>query len=72
MKQLFKMYSRLILPAYGRIISRDMQAYRYLSATIEAFPQGEVMAGILQRSGFAEASFRRMTFGICTMYFATK
>ena len=72
MKQLFRFYSRHILPAYGKIISRNMQAYSYLSATIEAFPQGETMVEILRRAGFSEASFKRMTFGICTMYFATK
>ena len=72
MKQLFKIYSHTILPAYGRLISKDQRAYRYLTATIEAFPQGETMMGILRNAGFREPSFKRLTFGICTMYFATK
>ncbi|MCR5132173.1 MAG: bifunctional demethylmenaquinone methyltransferase/2-methoxy-6-polyprenyl-1,4-benzoquinol methylase UbiE [Prevotella sp.] len=72
MKQLFHIYSHTVLPLYGRLISRDKSAYSYLTATIEAFPQGERMVEILHRAGFAEASFRRLTFGICTMYFATK
>lgn len=72
MKQLFKIYSHTVLPIYGRIISGDQTAYSYLTATIEAFPQGEHMVGILKKAGFKEASFKRLTFGICTMYFATK
>ncbi|MDE5948915.1 MAG: class I SAM-dependent methyltransferase, partial [Prevotella sp.] len=44
----------------------------YPTATIEAFPQGEKMVGILKNAGFRDASFKRLTFGICTMYFATK
>lgn len=72
MKQLFKIYSHTVLPIYGRIISGDQTAYSYLTATIEAFPQGERMVGILKKAGFKEASFKRLTFGICTMYFATK
>lgn len=72
MKQLFKIYSHTVLPLYGRIISKDNSAYHYLTATIEAFPQGETMVDILKKAGFAEAQFRRLTFGICTMYFATK
>ena len=72
MKQLFKIYSHTVLPAYGRIISGDNAAYSYLTATIEAFPQGEKMVGILKEVGFTEASFKRLTLGICTMYFATK
>ena len=72
MRQLFKIYSHTILPLYGRMISGDKTAYSYLTATIEAFPQGEMMVGILKKAGFAEASFKRFTLGICTMYFATK
>ena len=72
MKQLFRVYSHTILPVYGRLISRDGSAYSYLTKTIEAFPQGERMVEILQKAGFREAGFRRLTFGICTMYFAIK
>ena len=72
MRQLFSIYSHTILPVYGRLISKDTSAYSYLTQTIEAFPQGEQMVTILQQAGFSEARFRRLTFGICTMYFATK
>lgn len=72
MRQLFHIYSHTVLPAYGRLISKDASAYGYLTKTIEAFPQGERMVDILKKAGFREASFRRLTFGICTMYFATK
>ena len=72
MRQLFHIYAHTVLPVYGRLISRDNSAYSYLTKTIEAFPQGERMVGILLKAGFSEASFRRLTFGICTMYFAIK
>ena len=72
MKQLFHIYSHTVLPLYGQLISKDQSAYTYLTRTIEAFPQGERMTEILKKAGFKEASFKRLTFGICTMYFATK
>jgi len=72
MKQLFNIYSHTILPIYGRIISKDTNAYHYLINTIEAFPQGERMVEILRNIGFKEPKFTRLTSGICTMYFATK
>lgn len=72
MRWLFKVYSHTFLPLYGRLISKDKEAYRYLTATIEAFPQGDRMADILRKAGFSKASYRRLTFGVCTMYFATK
>jgi demethylmenaquinone methyltransferase/2-methoxy-6-polyprenyl-1,4-benzoquinol methylase len=72
MKQLFHVYSHTVLPIYGRLISKDTSAYSYLTKTIEAFPQGEQMKDIMKKAGFSDAGFKRLTFGICTMYFATK
>lgn len=72
MKQLFSIYSHTVLPVYGRIISHDTSAYSYLTKTIEAFPQGEQMMEILKKAGFSHTSFKRLTFGICTMYYAVK
>ena len=72
MKQLFHIYSNTFLLNYAKFISKDKSAYEYLNKTIEAFPQGEKMMEIFQKAGFAKSSFRRLTFGICTMYFAEK
>lgn len=72
MKQLFGIYSKIVIPAMGKILSKDNKAYRYLPQTIKAFPQGEVMKGILQKAGFRDVSFKRLTFGICTLYTAKK
>lgn len=72
MKQLFWIYSHSLLPLYGKLISRDRNAYKYLISTIESFPQGEEMVKIFKKAGFSEAKFRRLTFGICTCYFAIK
>ena len=72
MRQLFEIYSHTFLPFYGRLVSGDNQAYGYLTATIEAFPQGEEMMEILSKAGFRKTSFKRLTFGICTMFYAEK
>jgi len=72
MRQLFHVYAHTFLPLYGRLISKDASAYRYLTATIEAFPQGERMTDILRKAGFTDVSFRRLTLGICTLYTARK
>lgn len=72
MKQLFWIYSHSLLPLYGKLISKDKNAYKYLTNTIESFPQGEEMVKIFLKAGFSKASFRRLTFGICTCYLAIK
>ena len=72
MKQLFAIYSKVVIPMIGKLMSKDNSAYTYLPQTIKAFPQGEVMKGVISRAGFKEVSFKRLTFGICTLYTATK
>lgn len=72
MKQLFWIYAHVVMPLLGRLISHDDSAYTYLPASMEAFPQPEQMEGILRKAGFSEVQWRRFTFGISTMYLATK
>ena len=69
---LFWLYTHTWLPFYGRIVSKDNSAYQYLTDTIEAFPQGETMMQIMQKAGFRNTTFKRLTFGICTLYLAEK
>ena len=72
MKQLFSIYSKVAMPVIGRSISHDNSAYTYLPESIRAFPQGEVMSQSIRRAGFSEVRFKRLTFGVCTLYMATK
>ncbi len=72
MKQLFTIYSKIVIPTIGKLLSKDNNAYTYLPQSIKAFPQGEVMKGVLEKAGFREVAFTRLTFGICTLYIATK
>ena len=69
---LFNIYSKVVMPVVGRLISGDDSAYTYLPETMAAFPQGEVMREILLKNGFSQVSFRRLTMGICTLYIAEK
>lgn len=72
MKQIYAIYSKLVIPTIGKIMSKDNSAYTYLPESIKAFPQGEVMKEILYKAGFSKVEFKRLTMGICTLYFATK
>ena len=72
MKQLFWLYAHAWMPTVGRLISRDARAYQYLPATMEAFPQGEVMKAVIEKAGFRKVEFRRFTFGLSTLYTAEK
>lgn len=72
MKQLYQLYSKMVIPTIGKLFSKDRKAYHYLPESIKAFPQGEVMINIIKKAGFRDVRFERLTLGICTLYFATK
>ncbi len=72
MKRLYKLYSKVVIPTIGRFFSKDRKAYHYLPESIKAFPQGEVMTDIIRKAGFQKVNLKRLTFGICTLYYATK
>lgn len=72
MKQLFWIYSHMVIPFIGWLLSRDVKAYKYLTSSVQAFPQGEVMESVLYHNGFKRVRWKRFTFGICTMYLAEK
>ncbi len=71
-KQLYRFYFKYILPALGKIVSRHSRAYTYLPESVMAFPEGKTFCTVLEHCGFRQASARPLTFGICTLYTATK
>ena len=72
MKQLYQIYSRLVIPFIGRMLSKENVAYNYLPASIKVVPQGKIMTDLLKRQGFKQANVRTLTFGICSLYTGVK
>ena len=72
MKQLYRIYSKTVIPFIGRLISKENTAYSYLPASIKVVPQGKVMTDLLGRVGFREVQVRTFTFGICSLYTSAK
>ena len=71
-KQGYKFYTTYILPFIGKIFSRDKAAYSYLCESANIFPFGEAFNNILQKNGFINTEYRPVTFGVATIYSATK
>jgi demethylmenaquinone methyltransferase/2-methoxy-6-polyprenyl-1,4-benzoquinol methylase len=69
-KQAYQLYSRTVIPLISRIVSGNKPAYNYLTRSIAAFPQGRRMKGILEKNGFCDVQYKKLTFGICTLYSA--
>ena len=71
-KQGYTFYSKNILPIIGKLFSKDDIAYGYLSESAAAFPYGEALNNILRKIGFIEVKAMPQTFGVATIYSATK
>ncbi len=71
-KQGYKFYTNYILPLMGRLFSKDKTAYSYLSESANAFPFGKEFTSILTKNGFSEAKDVPVTFGVASIYTATK
>ena len=71
-KQGYQFYSKNILPLIGKIFSKDDVAYGYLSESAAAFPYGEALNNILSKIGFIDVRAMPQTFGVATIYSASK
>lgn len=71
-KQGYKLYSGTILPLIGKIFSKDKEAYSYLSKSAASFPHGENFNNILRKIGFTKVENKPQTFGVATIYTASK
>ena len=69
---LYRFYAHHIIPYLGRLFSRDKQAYMYLPRSIEVVPQGDEMLSIFRSVGFGEVYYRRLTWGVCSIYVGKK
>lgn len=72
MKPLFKFYSKYIIPTIGKLFSKDKRAYDYLPESAANFPFGKKFNNILEKNGFKDIANTPLTFGIASMYTATK
>jgi demethylmenaquinone methyltransferase/2-methoxy-6-polyprenyl-1,4-benzoquinol methylase len=65
---LYDFYSFNVIPALGRMVAGDAEAYRYLVESIRRFPRPDAFVGMLRAAGFHRASFQRMTGGIVALH----
>ena len=71
-KQGYYVYTNFIMPTIGKLLSKDKKAYQYLSTSAQNFPFGEALNNILRKIGFIEVKHLPQTFGVATIYQASK
>jgi demethylmenaquinone methyltransferase / 2-methoxy-6-polyprenyl-1,4-benzoquinol methylase len=68
LRGLYLFYFRRLLPAVGRMVSKDASAYSYLPSSVLAFPQREGFAGRMADAGFTDCRFESLSGGILCLY----
>lgn len=71
-KQLFGFYSKVLIPLFGKYISKDERAYTYLPESVAAFPEGAAFVAVLQKVGYQTSEPIRLSGGIASIYIGTK
>lgn len=72
MAQLYRFYFWAILPLLGRMVSGHKQAYTYLPESVNAFPDGNNFILLMEKAGFSDCKFMKLSFGIATIYEGVK
>jgi demethylmenaquinone methyltransferase / 2-methoxy-6-polyprenyl-1,4-benzoquinol methylase len=65
---LFRAYGRSVLPLLARLSKPS--AYRYLAASMAAFPAPERIGALLQEAGFREIGHQYLTGGLVSLFTA--
>lgn len=71
-KQFYKFHFKYITPTLGKLFSKDASAYTYLPESIKVFPDNERFTEILEKTGYCNASFKPVSFGLAAIYLADK
>jgi demethylmenaquinone methyltransferase/2-methoxy-6-polyprenyl-1,4-benzoquinol methylase len=68
MDRLYELYSFNVIPAIGRTVTGDREAYQYLVESIRKFPKPKIFAQMIEAAGFRRVSFTPMTGGVVAMH----
>lgn len=69
---LYMFYFKKVLPFIGGLFSKNLSAYQYLPESVVNFPNSQTFGGIMASAGFTNVTWKKMTFGIVTLYVGKK
>ncbi len=71
-RRLYDLYSFGLMPLAGRVLAGNRAAYLHLPESIRRFPPPDDIKGLLERTGFGDVGYRRLTNGIAVVYRGVK
>jgi demethylmenaquinone methyltransferase / 2-methoxy-6-polyprenyl-1,4-benzoquinol methylase len=72
MRAPYRFYLHRVLPTMAGVLTGEKSAYTYLADSIEVFPQGAAMQGMLEAEGFRDARAEPLSGGIVSLYTAAR
>ena len=72
LRKLYDLYFMHILPLIGGMVSGNKEAYRYLPASVHAFPPPEKFCAMMEEAGFTSVRHRSYTAGLCRLFTGEK
>jgi demethylmenaquinone methyltransferase / 2-methoxy-6-polyprenyl-1,4-benzoquinol methylase len=72
MKASYGIYSNVLLPAIGALVSGSRSAYTYLPESVRKFPQAEDLRLMMEHNGFSQTKFELLTGGIAALHTGVK
>ncbi|GAB3021017.1 bifunctional demethylmenaquinone methyltransferase/2-methoxy-6-polyprenyl-1,4-benzoquinol methylase UbiE [Niabella terrae] len=69
---IYRLYMQIVAPKIASAFKQNAEAYKYLNASAQAFPERSAFTEILEKTGFKKSSFRPLSLGICCIYRAEK
>ncbi|MGZ9034754.1 MAG: class I SAM-dependent methyltransferase [Rhodospirillales bacterium] len=70
LERLYDEYSFRVLPAIGRVVTGNAEAYRYLAESIRRFPPQDRFARLIADAGFDLVRYRNLSGGIAALHSA--
>ena len=69
---LINFHLHTVIPALGRLLTGEAEAYTYLPDSTQGFLSAEQLAARLAQTGFRQVGFRRLMFGTMALHWAIK
>ena len=68
----YNFFSFAVIPRLGALVAQAPEAYTYLVESIRRFPDQRSFQALMQQAGFADVSYRNLSFGIACIHVGRK
>ena len=71
LRPFIQFHLRFVIPALGRIVTGQADAYEYLPQSTLGFKTAEEMAGLMRQAGLVSVGYKRFMFGTMAVHWGT-